>query len=236
MALAARVFYPTTSSGSGAPTDAQYWTAAADATLSAEKSLSGITGIVYSTAGTPSAAIAGTHYQAPLVAGTDYIAPTAGGWKKVTSGTFSVGSGTLALTLLAGDTYDYRFVYQITCDSAGGDVRARINSDASNGIDNTIRTAGAAVLTESEAYMAVGASGTGSEILIGWFEITGYSTTNRAFFGMVSHGRAATSQGELGVIRIGGYKAATNMTGLDIVWASGACVAGSTYAFYSRAK
>lgn len=40
--------------GSGAPTTAQYWVAAADAGLSAEKDLSGFTGLVLNTAGTPS--------------------------------------------------------------------------------------------------------------------------------------------------------------------------------------
>ena len=39
--------------GSFAPTDAQYWVGAADATLSAEKDLSGFTGLVLNTAGTP---------------------------------------------------------------------------------------------------------------------------------------------------------------------------------------
>jgi hypothetical protein len=41
--------------GGGAPTDAQYWTAAANGGLSAEHSLSGFTGLVLNTAGTPSA-------------------------------------------------------------------------------------------------------------------------------------------------------------------------------------
>lgn len=42
--------------GSGAPTDAQYWTGAADATLSAEKNLGALsTGLVLTTSGTPSA-------------------------------------------------------------------------------------------------------------------------------------------------------------------------------------
>lgn len=40
--------------GSGAPTDAQYWVGAAHAGLSAEKDLSGFTGLVLNTAGTPS--------------------------------------------------------------------------------------------------------------------------------------------------------------------------------------
>jgi hypothetical protein len=65
--------------GGGAPTDAQYWVGAADATLSAEKDLSGFTGIVKNTAGTPSAAVAGTDYQAPLTAGVDYQAPLVAG-------------------------------------------------------------------------------------------------------------------------------------------------------------
>jgi hypothetical protein len=47
------------SGGGGAPTTAQYWVGAADATLSAEKDLSGFTGLVKNTAGTPSAAVAG---------------------------------------------------------------------------------------------------------------------------------------------------------------------------------
>ncbi len=46
------------SGGGGAPTTAQYWTGAADGTLSAEKDLSGWTGIVKNTTGTPSAAVA----------------------------------------------------------------------------------------------------------------------------------------------------------------------------------
>ena len=41
--------------GGGAPTDAQYWVGAANGTLSAEKDLSGFTGLVINTAGTPSA-------------------------------------------------------------------------------------------------------------------------------------------------------------------------------------
>ena len=45
--------------GTGAPTTAQYWVGAADAGLSAEKDLSGWTGLVKNTAGTPSAAVAG---------------------------------------------------------------------------------------------------------------------------------------------------------------------------------
>lgn len=44
-----------TLSGSGAPTDAQYWVGAADGTLTAEKDLSGFTALVLNTAGTPSA-------------------------------------------------------------------------------------------------------------------------------------------------------------------------------------
>jgi hypothetical protein len=49
----------------GAPSDAQYWVAASDGDLSAEKDLSGITGLVKSTAGTPSAAVAGADYLTP---------------------------------------------------------------------------------------------------------------------------------------------------------------------------
>ena len=44
-----------TISSTGAPTTAQYWVGAADATLSAEKDLSGFTALVLNTAGTPSA-------------------------------------------------------------------------------------------------------------------------------------------------------------------------------------
>jgi len=50
---------PSAGGGGGAPTNAQYWVGAADATLSAEKDLSGFTGIVKNSAGTPSAAVAG---------------------------------------------------------------------------------------------------------------------------------------------------------------------------------
>ena len=53
--------------GAGAPTDAESWTGAANGSLSAEKSLSGFTGIVYNTAGTPSQATPGTHFLAPDV-------------------------------------------------------------------------------------------------------------------------------------------------------------------------
>lgn len=48
------------SGGGGAPTTAQYWVGAADAGLSAEKDLSGFTGLVLNTAGTPSAKAANT--------------------------------------------------------------------------------------------------------------------------------------------------------------------------------
>ncbi len=60
------------SSGGGAPTNAPYWTGAPVAGLSAELSLGAITGIVYSTAGTPSAAVAGAggHYTNPSHAHT----------------------------------------------------------------------------------------------------------------------------------------------------------------------
>jgi hypothetical protein len=58
---------PISSGGSsgGAPTDAQYWVGAADATLSAEKNLGVLsTGLVKNTAGVPSIAVAGTDYLA----------------------------------------------------------------------------------------------------------------------------------------------------------------------------
>jgi hypothetical protein len=45
--------------GGGAPTTATYWTSSADAGLSAEVPLSGFTGLVKNSAGTPSAAVAG---------------------------------------------------------------------------------------------------------------------------------------------------------------------------------
>jgi hypothetical protein len=51
--------------GAAAPADAQYWVAAVDAALPNAKNLSGITGLVKSTAGTPSAATAGTDYLTP---------------------------------------------------------------------------------------------------------------------------------------------------------------------------
>lgn len=75
--------------GGGAPTDALYWVGAADATLSAEIDLSGFTGIVKNTAGTPSAAVAGTDYQAPLTAGVDYQAPLVAGTNYEVPLTFS---------------------------------------------------------------------------------------------------------------------------------------------------
>lgn len=50
----------TTGACSGAPTSAQYWVGAADGTLSAEKDLSGFTGLVLNTAGTPTAKAANT--------------------------------------------------------------------------------------------------------------------------------------------------------------------------------
>jgi hypothetical protein len=52
--------FKTAPSGGGAPTTAQYWTGAADAGLSAEKDLSGFTGLVLNTAGTPSSKAANT--------------------------------------------------------------------------------------------------------------------------------------------------------------------------------
>lgn len=54
---------------SGAPSDARYWVGAASASLSAEHNLGALaTGLVKNTAGTPSIAVAGTDYQAPLAA------------------------------------------------------------------------------------------------------------------------------------------------------------------------
>jgi hypothetical protein len=54
-----------TGGGGGAPTDAEYWVGAPDGDLSAEHDLSGFTGIVLNTAGTPSQAAAGTDYTSP---------------------------------------------------------------------------------------------------------------------------------------------------------------------------
>lgn len=55
----------TATSSGGAPVDAEYWTASANSTLTAEKSLAGFTGLVKNTAGTPSQATVNTDYLAP---------------------------------------------------------------------------------------------------------------------------------------------------------------------------
>lgn len=78
-----QVTIESTGSGSGAPTDAQYYTAASSTGLSAEVVLTGLSalnGIAKGNgAGVYSAAAAGTDYQAPLAAGTDYLSPTGNG-------------------------------------------------------------------------------------------------------------------------------------------------------------
>jgi hypothetical protein len=96
--------YPTVDTG-GAPTTAQYWTGAADGTLSAEKNLGALsTGLVINTSGTPSAYAgdtcgAGDFVTAVSASGVVTCDTPAGGGnvttsETLTSGVTIVGNGT----------------------------------------------------------------------------------------------------------------------------------------------
>ena len=91
----------TAGSGGGAPTDAQYWTGAAHADLSAEKNLGALaTGLVVNTSGTPSAYAGST-----CGAGTKATATsTAGGLTCSAVSLTADVSGSLPLANLADDS------------------------------------------------------------------------------------------------------------------------------------
>lgn len=103
----------------GTPSDARYWVGASSTSLSAEHNLGALTtGLVKNTSGTPSTAVAGTDYQAPLadvITAQAYVNPdsitvtakgivtaiTAGAAKalaatQIAAGTGLTGGGTLA--------------------------------------------------------------------------------------------------------------------------------------------
>lgn len=120
--------------GGGAPTDAQYWVGAANGSLSAEKDLSGFTGLVKNTAGTPSAAVAGTDYLANDVIDRQ-----------------TLGADAQEITIPVSDT-DERIEIEGFGDSPSADYTIRVNDNATPVVYSTITQVDAAAVGNSSAY------------------------------------------------------------------------------------
>lgn len=131
--------------GSGsAPTTAQYWTGASDATLSAEKNLGALgTGLVINTSGVPSiyagaSATTGSYVTAIDASGATtksnlgisrYVVKASD--ESVTSSTTMQDDDDLSFTVSSGETWEVEFVLFVNA-ATGGDIKAQVVTPASS--------------------------------------------------------------------------------------------------------